>query len=290
MYRYVPFDKIEKNKWNGTVHYSPNGNIFGYYWYLKAILKEWDAIVEDDYETVLPIITRPLLKEEYYLLPELGPYSVNFLSPQRLDSVFAQADPYHSASLYPINREIPSEYFENQQKNINNHPFLLLDTKEPYHQLKENYSASVIKIIDQERKDHFKIMSGLKPEDIVVNGNIPNHYQNGLMRIMYNALHRGIGFSSAIKNKHTDQIESISFFAISNNRIEEIFEYNKNPDARTILLDLLIRNNGGKPHKISIKKSEGIGENLGFQPDNHRYVQIKKSSTAGIKKVLGMQY
>jgi len=55
MYRIVPFAEIEKNKWNGTIHYAINGNIFGYYWFLKAVIGEWDAIVEEDYQSVMPI-------------------------------------------------------------------------------------------------------------------------------------------------------------------------------------------------------------------------------------------
>jgi hypothetical protein len=290
MYHYVPFAEIEKNKWNGTVHYSPNGNIYGYYWYLKAILKEWDAIVEDDYETVFPIITRPLLKEEYWSIPELGPYSVNFLSPQRLDAIFSQAIAYQAASLYPINREIPSEYFQNQQKTYTKQAYQIIETKSTYQQLKEKFSPSAIALIDRDNKDHFKIMSGLKPEEIVKYGDIPNHYKNGLMRVMYNAMHRGIGFSSAIKNKTTNQIESISFFAVSNNRVEEIYEFNINLEARIILLDLLLRNNEGKPHKIVLKDSPNIGKELGFAKDYHRYVQVKKSSLTGLKRVLGIQH
>ena len=79
MYKFVPFAEIDKNKWNGTVHYAGHGNPYGYYWYLKAVLKEWDAIVEDDYETVFPIIKTPLSTDEYSLLPSLGPYSVNIM-------------------------------------------------------------------------------------------------------------------------------------------------------------------------------------------------------------------
>ena len=85
---FVPFEDIDKNKWNGNVHYSPNGNIYGYHWYLKSVIKEWDAIIEGDYQSVMPIPRRPLTAFEQSLLPYLGPYTVNGYSALRAQSFY----------------------------------------------------------------------------------------------------------------------------------------------------------------------------------------------------------
>ncbi|MEL7020062.1 MAG: hypothetical protein AAGK47_00510, partial [Bacteroidota bacterium] len=51
-------EDIEKPRWDGCVHYSPNGNVFGYTWYLDAIAREWDGLVENNYESVMPLVYR----------------------------------------------------------------------------------------------------------------------------------------------------------------------------------------------------------------------------------------
>ncbi len=56
--RFVPQEDIDKTKWNSCVHYAINGNIFGYMWYLNNVAKKWDALVEEDYESVFPLIWR----------------------------------------------------------------------------------------------------------------------------------------------------------------------------------------------------------------------------------------
>ena len=53
--RFVKKEDIDKIKWNSCVHYAINGNIFGYMWFLDSVSKEWDALVEGDYESVLPL-------------------------------------------------------------------------------------------------------------------------------------------------------------------------------------------------------------------------------------------
>ena len=103
MFRYIPFEEIEKNKWNGTVHYALNGNVQGYYWYLKAVLHEWGAIVENDYETVMPVLLSPLKDYQRSLLNELGPYSVNLLNKGRTDEIFTLFSKYNKSTIYPTN-------------------------------------------------------------------------------------------------------------------------------------------------------------------------------------------
>jgi hypothetical protein len=63
----IPRDELIKEKWNGCVHYAPNGNIFGYMWYLDFVAKDWEALVEDDYVSVFPLVYR----QNWWGRPEL---------------------------------------------------------------------------------------------------------------------------------------------------------------------------------------------------------------------------
>lgn len=82
-------DEINKTKWNSCVHFATNGNICGYKWYIDAISKDWEALIEGDYESVMPLIWKKnwIGRKQIYvptLMREVGIYSANALSPKRV--------------------------------------------------------------------------------------------------------------------------------------------------------------------------------------------------------------
>ena len=52
---YIPHKEIDKQKWNQCIEQSVNGLIYAYAWYLDAMCDEWDALVLNDYEAVMPL-------------------------------------------------------------------------------------------------------------------------------------------------------------------------------------------------------------------------------------------
>ena len=92
--RLVKQEDIDKVKWNSCVHYANNGNIFGYKWYLDHVAKDWDGLVEGDYESVFPLVWRKGLwggRVLYQpdLMRELGIYTINAPSSKRIKTFLA---------------------------------------------------------------------------------------------------------------------------------------------------------------------------------------------------------
>jgi len=52
---YLPFNKIDKLKWDKCIDQADNGLIYGYSFYLDHMAKHWDALVLNDYEAVMPL-------------------------------------------------------------------------------------------------------------------------------------------------------------------------------------------------------------------------------------------
>jgi len=52
---YISHDAINKKKWDDCIDQSVNGLIYGYSWYLDAMAEQWDALVLNDYEAVMPL-------------------------------------------------------------------------------------------------------------------------------------------------------------------------------------------------------------------------------------------
>ena len=55
--RFVEHKDIDRPRWDGCVHYANNSLVYAYSWYLDNVSgEEWDALVEGDYESVMPLI------------------------------------------------------------------------------------------------------------------------------------------------------------------------------------------------------------------------------------------
>ncbi len=53
--QYLPYQLINKNKWDHCISTAGNGLIYGYSFYLDNMAANWDAIVLDDYSAVMPL-------------------------------------------------------------------------------------------------------------------------------------------------------------------------------------------------------------------------------------------
>jgi hypothetical protein len=53
--KYLTYQQINKTKWDACIDNADNGLIYGYSFYLDAMAKNWDALVLNDYEAVMPL-------------------------------------------------------------------------------------------------------------------------------------------------------------------------------------------------------------------------------------------
>ena len=52
---YLTYQQINKNKWDACIDNADNGLIYAYSFYLDSMAKNWDALVLNDYEAVMPL-------------------------------------------------------------------------------------------------------------------------------------------------------------------------------------------------------------------------------------------
>ena len=53
--KYLQYKEIDKAKWDACISNASNGLIYGYSFYLDCMAKQWDALVLNDYEAVIPL-------------------------------------------------------------------------------------------------------------------------------------------------------------------------------------------------------------------------------------------
>ena len=52
---YLPYQQVDKQKWDACIDQADNGLVYAYSFYLDAMSKHWDGLILGDYEVVMPL-------------------------------------------------------------------------------------------------------------------------------------------------------------------------------------------------------------------------------------------
>lgn len=105
--RYIKHKNINKNKWDDCINQSFNRLPYALSWYLDLISPNWDAIILEDYKTVMPLTHRSKFGIKYITKPvlchQLGVFSTIHNSSFVVDD-FIEAIPKKFVSIdMPLN-------------------------------------------------------------------------------------------------------------------------------------------------------------------------------------------
>jgi hypothetical protein len=279
--QYIKRADIDKVKWNSCVHYATNGNIFGYIWYLDHIAKDWDALVEGDYESVFPLIWREdfLKRKELYqpeLIRESGIYSIHVLSPLRISN-FLNAIPeaFKKMRIHLNEQNRPPEAAGFKTKTLTNYQLFL---NRPYEDLADGYSRTLLEQLQKAEDEGLVLTSSIKPEKIAdfyknyLNGN--ERVFHGLQRVMYNVLHRGWGFASSVLDTNAEVL-AVNFFIYSHKKVLSLIPVSspkgKKVGALPYLMNGIIRSHANKPIILDFNQhgEDQMAERFGARANNY---------------------
>ena len=283
--KFVRHEAIDKTKWNSCVHFSANGNIFGYKWYLDNVSKEWHGLVEGDYESVMPLVWRKNFwgRKSLYTPPltrELGVYSVNIMSDKRLRG-FLQAIPSDLRAGYiDLNEQnIPTSGVAVKLTEKLNHQ---LSLQSSYEELEQHFTSG-----QKEWSPHssLRATNTVKPEKIAdfYLKHSPAPYRqkkvvfHALQRIMYNALHRGWGSGSGIEDEHGTLL-AVNFFLYSHGRavslVPVVSAEGRRLHALRFLFGLFIRSGAGRPLILDFNSQDSWYGDFGAGANTYRRINL----------------
>jgi hypothetical protein len=267
--RFLKREEIDKVKWNSCVHYANNGNVFGYMWFLDHVAKDWDALVEGDYESVFPLVYkegRGGKKELHqpYWMRELGVYSIHVLSHKRLKAfVDAIPEEYHRIRI-ALNEQNQLPELEGFETGTQANYQLWLNRS--FEEIVDGYDRELMKTLDQGEEIGLFPSNNLKPEAAAdffrahSSGRVRDTDYHALLRIMYNVLHRGWGFLSGVQNREGELL-AVNFFIISHKRMLSLMPA-ESPAGKKIgglayLTNAIIRTNAERPMILDFN-DEGV--------------------------------
>lgn len=285
--KFVPQEEIDQLKWNSCVHYAENGSVFGYKWFLNNTAKEWDGLIEEDYESVFPLVRKAdtFNRMELYqpmLIRSLGVFSVHILSPSRVKSFLdAIPDEYKKVDIHLNERHQVIEQSSFSWSENRNYQ-LWLD--QPYEVIRQNYAPEVLEHLKEASALDLRPVSNVKPEVVAdfFKTNTTNRKQvdekfHALQRIMYNAMHRGIGFANGVENSQ-GQLLAANFYIFSHGKLLSLIpmELNSNKVAQLFGMDLLIKTNANRPLILDLNSEDENLKTLGALPNS--YYAINRNS------------
>ena len=307
MIRYLTYDEIEKHKWDDCIQRSVNGIVYAYSWYLDIVCPSWEALVENDYERVLPLTKNKKSGISYLFQPfftqQLGVFSTSKLSTEIVEN-FINAIP-RKFRFFEINLNTFNKIGPEICKLIPNLTHEL-DLIPSYELIYRNYSDNTKRNIKQAVNSGLIISQNVKIEQIIeLFKNNKGKEVETLKEKEYLLLKKLISVCLYKKIAHVSGVYSANgslcagaVFIESNNKVIFLFSATdrdaRETGAMSFLIDNFIKNNSQRnltldfegsndPNLARFYKSFGAKECIYFQLKKNELPWILSKSVTFMK-------
>lgn len=272
MIRYLQHKDIDKGKWDSTI--AECGNIYAYSWYLDIVHPGWEALVEDDYQSVMPLTGGKKFGVNYlyqpYFVQQLGVFSQQVLTEEKLNA-FKDAipDKFRFAEI----RLNENNTFDNLSQGIEYHRNVLLDLNQDYEAIRANYHQNAKRNLAKAEANNLQIVKTVIPYHVVAlftnnRGALLDKWGNAeyarLTALTQFAVSRNHAFILGVTEKDVGQLICAAIFMKTNDRITFLFSgltiEGKQRQAMTFLLDQVIQQYANQPYTFDFEGSDD--ENL----------------------------
>lgn len=165
---YILQKDIDKSKWDACIATSANGLVYAYSWYLDTMSNNWDALILNDYETVMPVTWNKKYGVYYlhqpHLCASLGVFSKKEIS-KELVIAFLHAIPakfkywdfyLNHKNLFPI-----SEYPLAERTNY------VLSLHNSYEGISSNYRSNLKRNIKKVAESKLTVKQDIDVTEII---------------------------------------------------------------------------------------------------------------------------
>jgi hypothetical protein len=257
--KYLQRKHIDELKWNNCINHAFNGNLYGYSWFLDIVAGQWDALVENDYERVFPLVFRRKFGVSYIYQPfftqQLGLYSTTKLNTEALGAFLGAIPSKFRLAEINLNTLNKAEGLPYKMIPQLNHE---LDLIHSYDMIRKNYSENLSRNLKKPGKTGLTISKNIKPDDIIDlfrknRGAGITHLRDKdytkLKRVAYTCMYKGIANIQGVYDRE-NQLCAGAFFILSNNKAIFLFsglsEEGREAGAMPFLIDNFIREHAGR--------------------------------------------
>lgn len=262
--RYLQRNQIDAKAWDHCIDTAGNGLIYAYSFYLDQIADDWDALVLNDYEAVMPLPWRKKFGLHYLYQPllaaQLGLFGSD-LDAGLLEDFLGAIPPKFKLWEFSLNHQ---NLFSLQGFDLYERVNYVLPLNNSYEQLYRNYRDNVKRNIKKSAEYGCRTATGIDPQGIVELSRTHNpqateqEFRNFVT--LYRHLHgqskaKAYGVFSA-----NNELVASAVFTFSHNRAYYILVGN-HPNGRTLgashaLVDAFIKDHAQQQLLLDFEGSD----------------------------------
>ena len=300
MINYLEHNAIDKAKWDALI--AECGNIYAYSWYLDIVHPGWEALVEDDYQSVMPLTGGKKFGVNYlfqpYFVQQLGVFSKALTA--ETTEAFMKAIPskYRFAEI----RLNEGNGLEGGVQGVEYHRNVLLNLNQEYEAIRSNYHQNTKRNLAKAEDHNLQLVTSVIPYHVVAlfrdnRGALLNKWGDVEYKVLTHlaktAQRRNSAFMLGVSEKGVGQLLCAAIFMKTKDRITFLFsgltEEGKQRQAMTYLLDQVIQQYAHQPITFDFEGSDD--ENLarfylGFGGNETKYPSYCFNRLSPIGKAL----
>ena len=257
MIHYIKHSEIDKEKWDTCISNSPNGLIYAYSWYLDIVCKKWDALVEDDYTSIMPLPKGENYGYIYTYPPpytqQLGLFSIKHITEKDVAHFLSKIPAEYKYLEMNLNEQNPvsSTLFELSQGVTH-----LLNLNADYKNILANYSTQTKRNLKKAQTNSLSVKKDVAPKKIIelFRANKGKEFSHDgsqyavLDKLMQACIKKGVGQLWGTSSNENELCAG-AFFLQSNGRAIFLFsgvnEKGYEAQAMTFLMNSFIEEHAG---------------------------------------------
>jgi hypothetical protein len=198
MIGYLKNNEIDREQWDNCIKKTHRAKPYSYSWYLDIMAPGWEALVDDDYNSVFPIPVSRKLGVQYVSTPsflqQLGAFSPDKPASTAIVEFLDFFPEFYKLIDLCIGQETECKGFKITERDN-----MELDLSKPYDGIWSNFSADCMRNIESGNKRKHDFINDIRPEELI--SLYLNNKEPGV-KIKYSAIQRVKNLMNfCIKNK-----------------------------------------------------------------------------------------
>ncbi len=292
---YTKHAQIDKTRWDHCILNAANGNIYALSWYLDAVSENWDALISEDYQYIMPLTWRQKWGMKYLYRPllsqQLGVFSTESLGTDIVLDFLKHIPKKFRLIEITLNKHnsILAPGFESSK-----HVSYELDLVSEYSLLESEYSQNTKRNLKKTEQNDLSFDSDVRAEDFLSlmwddssAGSailLKPHNQILLQSLLKNMKQHKAGRIIGARDSEGQLIAAV-LFGYSHNKWYYLAPVNSDQgrEKRALfgIIDKLIREQSGQKMMLDFEGSDisGLARFYkGFAAENYQYSFIRRNN------------
>ena len=163
---YLKNHEIDREQWDNCIRNSPGVKPYAYSWYLDIMAPGWEALMDDDYDSVFPMPARTRFGIRYITTPvflqQLGAFSPDKPSELSINEFLDYIPDFFRLIDLRIGQKISHKGFQITEKTN-----FELDLSKPYETLSGNFLPYCTRNIETASRKKIKIVYDISPGELI---------------------------------------------------------------------------------------------------------------------------